>query len=291
MSQSRCAFHAGGDVAAYASQIVRQLTLIFFPFALKHGILSGFHCLRHQTECHIFGQFNFYRRNKTVKDLLRRFRIKEQTSTLVRHDHKVERMGKADFRQSLKTSQGVRVVLEELSKLIPDKQNGFNLIFRDNILNPVCHALNIQTQSSNTVILCNGNDVSHCFGNLRRSSILQTVDNSINIVSAKRPRILLLGNKSVEIVTVCFLLQPFQSGITQGHFTTISDSMLFKCRHDTVLNSKNQILIRTNGARTNSVNGNEQTIIFVSNNLLTEILTQTIVIKVTFYFLVGSIQQ
>ena len=44
-----------------------------------------------------------------------------------------------------------------------------------------------------------------------------------------------------------------------------------KCGHNAVLNSQDQILIGANGARTDSMNSNKQTIIFVSNNLLAKV--------------------
>lgn len=63
--------------------------------------------------------------------------VGEQTCTDVRNQDEIERVGFADFNQFLKACQVTSVVVEILSKFIPNEDDGFQIVDFDSLLDPV----------------------------------------------------------------------------------------------------------------------------------------------------------
>ena len=164
------------------------------------------------------------------------------------------------------------------------------MIVFDHALDPFRHALYVQTERSDAVVLSNGDNITHGFCDQFRRAGLQLLNDGVNLLAAKFPGILLLGNQLIEIVPIGLLFKPFQCRIFQGCFAMVLNSVCHQGAHDAVLNGKNQILVRANRTGTDAMDRDEPSSILVRDNLLAEILAQTVVFEIIFDLLISCLK-
>ena len=125
------------QISGFVCSVV-EVVNSFGPFLADNRVVFLFHCRSEQTERHCIGQsYPADGVNESTFDLAEVLIIsREYIFDIVSYDYEIKRRTAAEIRKLLETSQRTHIVPEVFSKLVPYKNQGFQVIFPDNGVYP-----------------------------------------------------------------------------------------------------------------------------------------------------------
>ncbi|MCI8605658.1 MAG: hypothetical protein HFG72_02120 [Hungatella sp.] len=128
-------------------------------------------------------------------------------------DNAIERIAAAHVHNLLEPGQRPPVVAEILCKFIPDKYNGFQIMFSDYFTYPLYQTVNVKIQGSELSLLGNSHDLPHKLLQSVPAVTVQVFNNPVYIFPGKHVCILRGFHQGIKILFIGLIREPFDSGI------------------------------------------------------------------------------
>ena len=167
---------------------------------------------------------------------------REQVRNVMRDRNEIKMIHSRHFHQRLEAGHVHPVIAEEISKFIPDKHDGIQIVFCDDGANPVLHIFFGQRQHLDAPFPRYLHHFPHDFGQGKPIIGFQLMNQRVRIIAAKYSGVSVL-HKRVEIRFIGWIVQPGQSGGSQGP-VPFRISVFAQGGYDAVLHVEQQIRFR-----------------------------------------------